>query len=771
MKTMIKKIIVTFIITLFVTNMFAGIGEWNLYPSYHNPIYCEVAGDKIYILAAGSLYYYNKSDNELRTYDNFFLNDIDITHIAYSNNHKALVIVYKNANIDILYDDESVYNISDFKNKLIPNKVINNVEIQGDNVYISTDFGIVILDLDKFEFTNTYNLSKKTYCCYLFKDKLYAGTNNGLYSCDTIKNLLDKNNWEVLNKNIIYKISELDNKLYLLNNYLNIDCLDNDNYYNLLNTDKKDTYIDIYRHNDNIIVLKNKRIYKINNKNKIVKYYIEENSNYIAFDGNIIWNCKENEGLVECEIVSDQLVEKKEAITPNSPFRNYCEFSKITYNDKLLIAGGNLNYFDITFYEGTIMEYDYKNNKWLNFPYQEVINSTGYNYFNICSVDEDPTEPGHYFASSFGYGIYEFRNGEFIAHYNNETTNDTIESVIKNGALYAYVRVPMVRFDKDGNLWCINTGVKDILKIKKKTGEWLAINYKDIEYAPTISDFLIDSRGWLWMVSLQRSGGLFCAKTKNTFFDSSDDETLMWKNHLTNQDGITYDIQQVFCLTEDKNGSMWVGTNTGVFVIDNPEQFFKEQKFTQIKVPRNDGSGLADYLMNGLAIKSITIDEANRKWIGTDDNGIYLLSEDGLETIHHFTTENSPLPSNNITSITVNNSNGEVFIGTKKGLVSFMSDAITPAEQLEKNNIHAYPNPVKADFSGYISIVGLTDNCNIKITDTAGYLINEGISNGGMYNWNGRNTRGEKVSSGVYYILVYDQEGNESVATKIIITR
>ena len=767
---MIKRFVVTFIITLFVTGVFAGIGDWNVFPSYHNAKYCEVAGDKIYVVASGALYSYNKSDNEVRTYDNSFLNDIDITHIAYSKPHGVLVIIYKNANIDFLYDDESVYNLPDFKNKLIPNKTINDIEIQGDKVYISTVFGVLVLDIEKLEFTNTYNLNKNTYCSYQFEDKLYAGTNSGLYSCDTTKNLLDKNNWELVNKNVIYKICEFNNKLYLLNNRTKINYIDdNGKLKEVLKA--KNKIQNIRKYKNEIIATENNDFHILKNDSTILSYSLAERSNHIALDGNIVWNCKYEDGLIECEIIDNELVEKKESIIPNSPFRNYFEFSKITYNDKLLIAGGNYNYLDIVFYNGTIMEYDYKNDKWFNFPYSNMKELTGYNYVNICSADEDPTEPGHYFASSFGYGIYEFRNGEFVAHYNHETTNDTIQSVLTSGPMYAYVRVPIVRFDKDGNLWCINTGVKDILKIKMKNGGWISLNYKDFEYTPSVLDYLIDSRGWLWMVSMQNYAGLFCAKTKNTLFDTSDDETQIWKNHFINQDNINYEVYQVYNLKEDKNGHMWVGTNTGLFVIDNPEQFFKDGIFKQIKVPRNDGSGLADYLMNGLYIKVIAVDEANRKWIGTDDNGIYLLSEDGLETIHHFTIENSLLPSNSITSITINNSNGEVFIGTTKGLVSFMSDAITPLDELDKKNIYAYPNPVKADYSGYISITGLTDNSNIKITDTAGYLINEGISNGGMYNWNGRNIRGEKVASGIYYVLVYDQEGNESVATKILITR
>jgi hypothetical protein len=252
--------------------------------------------------------------------------------------------------------------------------------------------------------------------------------------------------------------------------------------------------------------------------------------------------------------------------------------------------------------------------------------------------------------------------------------------------------------------------------------------------------------------------------------DTSDDVTKVWLNKFKNQDGTTYDIYQVYALCEDKNGHMWIGTNSGLFVVDDFNNLFNNNVFKQIKVPRNDGTGLADYLLSGVYIKAITVDGANRKWIGTNDNGIYLVSADGLETIHHFTTENSPLPSNTIESIAINSS-GEVFIGTSKGIASYRSDATTAEPELDSNNIHAFPNPVRADYNGNISITGLTIDCNVKIVDSAGYLIDEGTSNGGIYNWNGRNIKGEKVASGVYYVLVYDEYGNESGSTKILITR
>ena len=165
------------------------------------------------------------------------------------------------------------------------------------------------------------------------------------------------------------------------------------------------------------------------------------------------------------------------------------------------------------------------------------------------------------------------------------------------------------------------------------------------------------------------------------------------------------------------------------------------------------------------------IDGANRKWIGTLDNGLYLVSADGLETIHHFTTENSPIPSNSIVSIAIEETSGEVFIGTGAGLVSFMGDATEPAATLDENSLHTFPNPVREDYTGDICVTGFTQDCTVKITNSAGTLIYETTSVGGQITWNGCNVRGERVSAGVYYVLAYDASGNKGAATKILIIR
>ena len=764
---MVKRIFAILSILIAITAN-AGIGDWVLYPSYHNATYCQTAGDKVYVLASGALYSYNTSDEEVRVYDKInTLSDIDITHIEYCKDIKALVVVYSNANIDILFDDEEVYNITDFKNKSLPDKKINGVDIQGTTAYISTVFGVVELDLEEYEFTNTYTTGLNTYCTYLFNGTLFCGTETGMYSCATDKNLLDKNNWVKKNNYFTKAICELDGMLYC---YL-------DEYgiysYNASNNILKDVvynhgekYNAMYSNGKEIIASAKKKTTIITSPTDVTVYK-NSNSNFILKDGNHFWDCKGYNGIVKCIAKDGEIIVNSTSVTPDSPVRNYCEYMKFASDDKLLVAGGNLNYFDITFYDGTLMEYDYSGNRWNNLPEDTIKQATGIPYLNLCAIDEDPAKPGHYFAGSFGYGLYEFRNGKFVKHYS--THNSPLESVIPTNT--RFVRIPSVKFDKEGNLWCINTGTKNIVKVLKSDGTWCELYYKPIEKLATMVEPVMDSRGWLWLKSLQGEAGIFCAKMNGTPLDSSDDESKAWLNKFVNQDGISYDIYQVFALAEDREGQMWVGTNTGLFVIDNPKTFFNNGVFKQIKVPRNDGTGLADYLLSGTYIKSIQVDGANRKWIGTNDDGIYLISADGLETIHHFTTENSPLPSNSIVSIAINDRSGEVFIGTDKGIASYMSDATRPEEKLDENNIYAYPNPVKADYSGNIAIVGLTHDCNVKIVDTAGYLINEGTSNGGQYTWNGRNARGEKVASGVYYVLTYDSNGNEGVATKIVVIR
>ena len=196
-------------------------------------------------------------------------------------------------------------------------------------------------------------------------------------------------------------------------------------------------------------------------------------------------------------------------------------------------------------------------------------------------------------------------------------------------------------------------------------------------------------------------------------------------DYFVNEDGTEVSVGAVRCAAEDKDGNIWIGTSAGPLLLDPNQITASAPTFTQVKVPRNDGTNYADYLLSGIDVSCIAVDGANRKWFGTKKNGIYLISEDNLSEIHHFTTLNSPLLSNGIESIAINEKTGEVFIGTDKGLCSYMSDSSTPNESMTSDNVWAYPNPVKPDYTGLITIVGLSQNADVKILTSNGRIVNE----------------------------------------------
>ena len=194
-----------------------------------------------------------------------------------------------------------------------------------------------------------------------------------------------------------------------------------------------------------------------------------------------------------------------------------------------------------------------------------------------------------------------------------------------------------------------------------------------------------------------------------------------------------------------------------------------ETMLTQVKVPRNDGTNYADYLLAGLNTTAIAVDAGGRKWFATNGNGVYLISADNMTQLQHFTTENSNLLSNVVMSLAINNKTGEVFFGTENGLCSYISDATETNENMTTDNVYAYPNPVTPDYTGLITIVGLAYNADVKILSANGALITEGRSNGGSFTWDGCNKSGQRVASGIYMVVTATSTGQKGTVCKIAI--
>lgn len=386
---------------------------------------------------------------------------------------------------------------------------------------------------------------------------------------------------------------------------------------------------------------------------------------------------------------------------------------------------------------------------------------TGIKYVDVNSVDVDPLDPNHVFAGAKS-GLYEFQNGKFIKHYNSE--NSLITSF--NNTSKNYQLITSVKFDTDGNLWMLNSQSPSNQSLIEytKDGKWVSHHKPELYNLGSLECLMQDSRGLLWFVNNHHElPSIYC-------YQASTDQLNKYSSFV-NEDGATLSPVFVRYVTEDKNQDIWIGTNIGPLLLYKKDITSDTPIFTQVKVPRNDGTNYADYLLSGVDISCIAIDGSNRKWFGTNGNGIYVISNDCLTQIYHFTTNNSNLLSNNIEAIAINEQTGEVFAGTDKGLCSYMSDASSPNNEMTKDNVWAYPNPVKPDYTGLITITGLSFDADIKIVTTNGILVNQGRSNGGTYTWNGKDQKGQKVASGIYMVETATSDGSKGTVCKIAIVK
>jgi hypothetical protein len=762
-----KKLIYSFLLFIITSSAFAqAIGEWQTHLAYNNVTQTAPAGKLIYTLSDGALFSYNKEDESIRLLNKAnILSDNNISYIKYSNANNALIIVYKNSDIDILINEE-IYNIPDFMNKIMTqDKTLNSINISGDYAYLATNFGILILNIKKKEITNTYVLNKKVYASVIKENTIYAATENGLISGQITDNLLDNSNWKKINETVFNQLLFFENKIIgnqLYNGIYQFD--ENSKTFSQLISGYY-SFADVF--DEKLIAGNTNSIVIFDHYNSFKYMDLEDKFNHLSYskNDNTYWGSNGESGLNGYALVDNKLKKNISSIKPNSPKRNLPYYMTFT-NNRLLICGGGMTYNRLN-NPGTIMMLE--DNNWYSFQEDGIKDITGLDYKDITSVIQDPNDSEHHFASSGGEGIYEFKDKKFVKLYSID--NSTLKTILPND-LYRlnYIRTNGLQYDKNHNLWMVNSFVDNIINVLKDDGKWISFNHPALSGKPTFERIIFDKRGWAWVTSMRYEPGVFCFNTNGTLEDTTDDQT-RFIGSFVNQDGTNLGKLNILSIAEDKNGAIWVGTEKGPIVINNPTKFFDDDFYcTQIKVPRNDGTNLADFLLANERISAICIDGANRKWIGTESNGIFLLSEDGLETIHHFSTSNSPLLSDKIQSLAINPNTGELYIGTDQGLISYMSDATEGGSSFSES-AHVYPNPVKPDYTGLITVTGLIRDSDVKVTDISGNLIYSGTSLGGQFTWNGKNSKGKRVASGIYLVLAADAEGKEGIATKILVIK
>ncbi len=741
----------------------APIGSWTSYLAYGNITEIQPAGKVIYVLSSKGLFSYNTSDNSLQTYDKMnALNDCNIAHIAYCKAAKRLVIIYENQNIDLLDEKGNVVNISDYYNKsMTVDKTINEVKIVGEYAYLSTNFGILKINVSSAEISATYNLGKKIYSTVTFDNKTYAACgDDGIIACSNSDNLLDKSNWKQDTDRKTEYIFSFDNKLISASN---------GTIYHKTNGEwqkRHDFFFNFCTLTDNQLIFGQEHyllILKAGGED-IGIHQEDFECKTMAYNSNTdsYWSNQNDNKLQALTLEGTTFTATVSDIKPDGPKYNY--FGAMKYsNETLYTCGGGYDSFAELLREATVQSYS--NDEWT--IYQDDIKETVGNMFqDMTCIDFDPKDPKHVFVGGRS-GLYEYENGKFVKYYNPENSLLDYATPDKNPD---YVLTLGLKFDKSGNLWCLNSQseTSSLLELKSD-GTWESHHRDELmENTRSLSNMkcmILDSRGYLWFTNNHWNvPSFYCYDPSNNGM-----------NHYTsfvNQDGTKITPTGVRCIAEDKEGNMWIGTNVGPLMLQSSDlSNGSNSVLQQVKVPRNDGTNYADYLLSGVDVTCIAVDGGNRKWFGSNGNGIYLISSDNMEQVQHFLTSNSELLSDNIESIAINDQTGEVFIGTDNGLCSYMSDASATNESMNKDNVYAYPNPVKPDYTGLITVVGLTMDADLKIVTANGTLVAEGRSNGGSFTWDGCDSNGNRVASGVYMVQTATSEGNKGTVCKIAIIR
>lgn len=743
-----------------------AIGQWRDHLSYNKATSVAQSSKHIFCVANGNLYKMDKTTFEVERMSKANgLSDFDITDIAYDNTSSTLIITYRNTNIDIVKENK-VYNLRDILNKsILGNKTINSVAVKNDFAYLACGFGIVVIDLNKLEIKDTYNIQfngnpQNVNEISFSSTEIFAATNRGVYRAEQSNPFLSApSSWNTMpgfdavkHKSIAYFNNQLytiiDNSasssdIYFFNEQLQL--------WQRLDTTQSFFCNAIKSDGTRLIACYRGGVYYYNTSKIRDDQFTGFETNSETFDGlmdgEFCWIADFNNGLIKRRMGTFEY----SVYRPNGPESNDSYYLKHRNGVIYSVPGGAIG-LSPRFRRGGISYFT--NNEWFVLPH--YIAGGPNDAYDLMTIDANPEDKDNIFIGSWGRGVVEIKNKEAVANYNNR--NSELDSVFG----FSAVLVQGLMFDNSGNLWISNAAVQNPLVVYTKNKNWMNFNFPGLNL-PNVQKLIVTRNNQKWLIA--EKTGAFVYDDNNTIENKGDDQFKHYTFEV-GKGGITG--SDIFCIEEDLNGEIWIGTDKGVSVIYSPEQSFDNSApdAQQIKIEQD---GYVQFLLESEQVTAIKTDAANRKWIGTANSGVYLMNQDGTKQLKNFTIDNSPLVSNNINSIEILESTGEVFFATDKGIMSY-KDVATEGLN-ECNDILVYPNPVRSNHQGVIAIRGLVNNAIVKITDATGNLVQETNAFGGQAIWDGTDARGNKVPAGVYFVFAADKEGNKGCNTKILIAR
>ena len=764
-----KIIIALFFCLISATNWAQlAMGKWRTHLAYNSVTQIAQSDSKIYAVSDGALYSVDKTDEVLEFYSKVSgLNGANISRIEYDDVTKQLLVIYANGNMDVLATG-GVTNIPDLYNKqMSASKAVNQIQFYGGKAYLSCDFGILVLNMQKKEVADTYYIGANASEVKVLKTTVHNGSIYALSAATIYKasitepSLVNYQFWTSIagmpGSGDFQSISSFENQLVLLRGGKLYKQDSNSIWTALLPTV---TATNFTVSNGSLNVFEANKVYlidKLFNTVEVSDIGTLTDAEY-DLENNTYWFAANSLGVASYRVGTTPKYFKPVGPALNSPWD--LKFA----GEKLFVTAGRPSTGE--FMDGILMIYE--GGTWTNISGQSAIRPiTQLDAMNFMNVAVDPLDDKHFFVTSFGTGLFEFRNNIFSKLHNH--TNSTLQThrLAPNNPFY-YTWLDGIIYDQDANLLVFNCAADAKIKILTKEAKWTEIKTLEIP-DDMFGKILINkqNQNHKWITTFSK-GQITVIDDKGTLTDSDDYKKVFTSFADPDNVGSNLIHTKEYCIAQDKNGVVWLGTEQGPLLFNNPSRAFDNDfSCSRVKIPRNDGTNLADYLLVTEKIKSIAIDGANRKWLGTEASGVYLMSENGQETIKHFTTSNSPLLSNDILSIAINPISGEVFFGTGQGILSYQGDASDAGDLF--GDVHAYPNPVRENYVGVITITGLVENTQVKITDLNGNLICQTVSNGSIATWDGKDVHGRKVSTGIYLAVCASADGLQSSITKIMV--
>ncbi|MDR7209643.1 ABC transporter substrate-binding protein [Flavobacterium piscis] len=736
--------------------------SWQGYFSYNNIKDLSANSTDVYAASENALFSKNPATNLIKTITTVDgLSGQTISATYYSDIFKKRIIGYENGLLIVINEtDGSLLKIVDIINKQLPTnlKKINHFMEHEGLVYVSCDFGIVQFNLKTLQFGDTYFIGNvgaqiNVRQTAFFNGFIFAATSNGIRKADASNsNLIDYNQWSIVNSGNWSSVETLDSELIAINASGYIHRYNSNMFVGFLQLPQTST--DMRAVNHNLFVTTPNSIYVYNNQMVLNRQISNTQvlNDKLSFTctiavGDVIYIGTRENGLFSSSISTTEF----ENSTPSGPLRNSIFSIDAASNQTWLVYGDyNSSYNPYPLDSYGISKYS--SSGWLNIPYSEVFDAK-----SMTRIIINPKNENQVYASSFFSGLLKIENDVPSVLYNEK--NSGLETLTFVGPNYIDVRINGTAFDKTGNLWITNSLVKNGLKVLRTNGQWQSYSMESIlDNAENTSygNIAVDKNNTKW-IATNRNGVIGFNENSNTF-----------KKMTFGADAGNLPIVDVRTVVVDTKNQLWIGTTKGLRVLSNVGNFQSENQLKANPIIITEDN-LAQELLYEQFITSIAVDGANNKWIGTIDSGVFMVSPNGQETKYHFTINNSPLPSNGINDVKINSVTGEVFIATNKGMISFKGIATEANENL--NNVYVYPNPVRPAYSGTVKIAGLLDKATIKITDIEGNLVYETISEGGTIEWDTSAFGKYKVASGVYMIFISAQDGGETKVKKVMIIR